>query len=65
MSVSKLHPTRLITSFYDRGSSPYILDAAQSNYLDFFADPLGVGVVYLLFAGVFFWLARLRFSYAQ
>lgn len=65
LSVSKLHPTRLITSFYDRGSSPYILESSQTSYLDFFADPLGVGAVYLILAGVFFWLARLRFSYAQ
>lgn len=66
LSVSKLHPTRLITSFYDRGELPsYEFDTWQHTYLTFYSEPLAVAFIYLLLAGVFFWLARLRFSYAQ
>ena len=63
LNVGKLHPTGLITDFYPDAFSHRPWELPTPLILESLADPLGVAGVYLLIAAVFFWLARLRFSY--
>jgi len=64
LTVSSLHPTALITNFYPSESSMKSW-GEQLPMAEMLSYPMSVSGVYLLIAVVFFWLARLRFSYAQ
>jgi hypothetical protein len=62
LTVSRLHPSVLVTTFYPEESTA---PALETSLWELYSYPLSVAAVYLVIAGVFFWLARLRFSYAQ
>ncbi len=62
-SLGKLHPLQISNEFYSealRGGLPVWPDPISP-----FTHPLTVGLVYLGLAGIFFLLARTRFSYAR
>lgn len=62
-SLGRLHPLQLSNEFYSealRGALPVWPDPSSP-----FAHPLVVGLVYLGLGGIFFLLARTRFSYAR
>lgn len=68
LDVNSIHPTGLLTHFYTyqpKRWGDWQTALANESALDVFAYPASVAVVYLSIAGVFFWLARLRFQYAQ
>lgn len=63
LTVSKLHPTRLITEFYPEAFSLEPWELPTTMVMDSLAYPVSVAGVYLVISLIFFWLARLRFSY--
>jgi hypothetical protein len=63
LNVSKLHPARLITDFYPDAFSHRAWDLPSSLVVESLSYPFSVAGVYVLISIVFFWLARLRFSY--
>ncbi|MCA9780154.1 MAG: hypothetical protein KC800_25685, partial [Candidatus Eremiobacteraeota bacterium] len=65
LNVSKLHPTRLITDFYPDKFSLRPWDLPTWMVVDSLTDLVSVAGIYLALAAVFFWLARLRFSYSN
>jgi uncharacterized membrane protein (DUF485 family) len=64
LNVSKLHPTRMIMEFYPEAFSHRPWELPTSLVMESLSYPVGVAGVYLVVAAVFFWLARLRFSYS-
>ena len=59
LDVNRLHPAKMISSFYPErfGELPQAILPAS------FAYPVSVAAIYLIVGLVYFWLARLRFSY--
>ncbi len=60
LSISTLHPTNILTPFYDDGFMTLAVEQRPTAY----SYPVLVSSMYLALAVVFFWLARLRFRFA-
>lgn len=64
LDVSRLHPTRVISTFYRDDYARYNWSEAVPA-LETLSYPVTVSAVYLLLGMIFFWLARARYSYPQ
>ena len=65
LSILKLHPTRLISDFYQEDVLGPRWEIPDPLALYSFSELASIAGVYLVLAAVFFWLARARFSYAN
>jgi hypothetical protein len=65
LEVSRLHPTGLIKNFYPEQSVEPGSGIHELPVWELCSYPISVSAVYLTVALVYFWLARLRFNYAQ
>lgn len=65
LDVTQIHPYKVVNDFYPNFLDPQNLTDTVALEPHALLYPLSVAGVYLLLAGVFFWLARIRFSYPR
>lgn len=64
LTVGRLHPANVVTYLYDRGAWEHSVVMMESTVWELPTYLATVSGAYLLLAGVFFWLSKMRFRYA-